>query len=84
MAPIKGSIRNRILFGHLLGLGFRHSSNGFVLGFGGPSDMHLLGSTFCLDVKKLGCSARRWAQLGGRSKALRARCEGRKEGMMGN
>lgn len=34
MAPMKGSMSNLILFGHLLGGGFRHSSNGsglFVL-----------------------------------------------------
>lgn len=54
MAPMKGNIRSRILFGHLLGFGFCHSSSGFGFGFGGPFDMHRLEGATCLEVKKSG------------------------------
>lgn len=49
IAPMKGTIRSRILFGHLLGFGSRHSSNGFALAFGGPSDMHRRDPAICLE-----------------------------------
>jgi hypothetical protein len=42
-APMKGIISSRILFGHLLGGGFRHSSKGSGFLLGGISDMHLRG-----------------------------------------
>lgn len=55
MAPMKGSISSRILFGHLLGLGFCHSSKGSRFGLRSrlPFEIHLL-----VGVKKFGCKAR--------------------------
>jgi hypothetical protein len=90
MAPKKGSMSSRILFGHLLGLGFRHSSSGSSLGlgdssesgFGGLSDRYL-GAGIDLAVKKLGCNARCARELRGSSRARVRRNEGRKGGMTG-
>jgi hypothetical protein len=42
---MKGSISSRIRFGHLLGGGFRHSSNGSGFLLGGRLDMHLRGDS---------------------------------------
>lgn len=81
IAPMKGSISSRILLGHLPGFGLRHSSNGFGFDFGGPSDMHLLEKTACLDVKKLGCNARLDAAFWGSSRARKARHDGRNGGI---
>jgi len=60
-APMKGSISRRILFGHLLGFGLRHSSMGSGLLFGGESDMHLRGGRICRLLSVLGRSTRRGA-----------------------
>ena len=53
IAATKGSISSRILLGHLLGLGFRHSSNGSTAGFLGPGklDTHLRDACVYLLVK---------------------------------
>jgi hypothetical protein len=55
MAPMKGSKSRRILFGHLLGGGFRHSSIGSGFWPGGRSDMHLRGDLMALLLSVLGC-----------------------------
>lgn len=81
MAATKGIMSSRILFGHLLGFGFRHSSNGFGLALEPPSDKHRLGPAICLELKKLGCRVRRGAQLWGSSRARTRRAEGRNGGM---
>lgn len=52
---------NRILFGHLLGGGFRHSSKGSTFLFGGESDMHLRDGCIWRLLKVLGRKARRGA-----------------------
>lgn len=61
MAPMKGNISSRILFGHLLGLGFRHSSSGSAFLLGGKSDMHLRGDWVCLLVNVHGRTVGRGA-----------------------
>lgn len=82
MAPMKGSMSRRILFGHLLGLGLRHSSNGSGFGLRGPSDTHLSANALCLDVAKVGASARLYAPVWGSSSARKARHDGRKGGII--
>lgn len=74
---MKGNISSRILFGHLLALGFRHSSRGSGFDLGCPFETHLL-----VEVKKLDCKARLGAWLWEKSSARRARVEGRKGGMV--
>jgi hypothetical protein len=54
MAPMKGSMRSLIRFGHLLGGGFRHSSIGSGFFCGGVSDMHLRGDRMALLFSVLG------------------------------
>jgi len=89
-APKKGSMSNRILFGHLLGLGFRHSSRGSSSGLGEPSESgfgglsdRYLGAGVDLAVKKLGCSVRCAGELRESSRARVRRNEGRNGGMVG-
>jgi hypothetical protein len=82
---------NRILFGHLLGLGFRHSSSGSSLDLGDPSDRGFggrpsdrnLGAGVERAVKKPGCSVRCAGELRGSSSARVRRSEGRNGGMAG-
>lgn len=85
MAPMKGSMSSRILFGHLLGFGLRQSRKGSGFLFGGKSDMHLRGAM----LRRLHCGFGRngrrsecWsAWLWGSSRAPAARNDSRKGGM---
>jgi hypothetical protein len=83
MAPIKGTMSNRILLGHLLGLVSRHSCNGSGLGLCGPPDMHLLGAGIGLLVKSLECNVRWVGWICGSSRARVRRIEDRNGGMTG-
>lgn len=84
-APTNGSISRRILFGHLLGLGFRHSSIGST-GFCGPgnSDMHVRDVCNWRLLRHRRRNACRVAQLCESSRALGMRKAGRSGSMTGN
>lgn len=83
MAPIKGSISKRILFGHLLG-GFRQSAIGSGFFPGGGDDMHLGAVCSCLLLMWFVRNSDRGSGPWGSSRALAIRKEGRSGGIVGN
>lgn len=83
MAPRKGSIANRIRFGHGLGGGSRHAFIGSGFSFDGMCTLRLRGSKPALVRQALGLNVGRGAHLWGSSRALPTPSEARNGGMAG-